>query len=232
MVAARVKVPGVLNAASILELNHDIERAHSSRPERVIILQGSADCFSRGMELGAASTAREEDIAGFARCLESIRTGPKPVIAAVQGPTTAGGVGLAAAADLVIAAPGATFGLTELLFGLLPAIVLPYLLERLSPSRARLWALSGKTWPAAEAQSAGLVDVVAPGTDLEALLNSWTRCLCCAQAAAIGLWKRHTAEARTFDSSRDVAITAGRLRDAQVLARIRRFAEDEELPWM
>lgn len=234
MTPARIKVPAVLNGSSIRELRKDLARAFADESIPAIVLEGSAGCFCRGMDLDAAGkdAKLEEGVVEFSHCLEDIRLGPLPVVALVEGAATAGGVGLAAASDLVMAAPQSSFCLTELLFGLLPAIVLPYLLERMSLTRVRMWALTAETWSADEARSAGLVDFVLPGADGGRLLKSWVRRLGRAQSAAVGLWKRHIAEASPYDRSHGALATIARLRDPQVLDRIRRFANDEEIPWL
>jgi enoyl-CoA hydratase/carnithine racemase len=230
MTTAELKVPTVLNGATIRDLRDSLERAYSDEGVRVIVLRGAAEAFCRGMDLGAAGgpSKPERDVPEFASCLERIRLGPKPVVAAVGGAATAGGVGLAAAADLVIATSGATFGLTELMFGLVPAVILPYLAERMGLARARLWGLAAHNWSAAEAQAAGLVDVVAPGEDLDRLLRAWTRRLGRARTAAVGIWKRYTAESRAMSSRAGSTVTLDRLRDPHVLEGIRRFAEKGE----
>jgi len=228
-----VQVPETLDADTVRELHEALSAALADPAIRVVKLSGSAHCFCRGVNLGRALRGSEAECAAaeFAACLSEIRLAPKPVIAIVEGPATGGGVGLAAAADLVIASPAATFSLTELLFGLLPAIILPYLLERLSAAKVRLWSLGGQTWHAAEAQSAGLVDVVTAGPDCEPMLTAWTRRLSRAEPEAVGRWKCYTAEAVPFDRDRGAVVTAGMLRDPKVLDRIRRFVEEEALPW-
>src|SRR6185503_4938566 len=103
---------------------------------------------------------------------------------------TGSGVGLAAACDLVLAAPGASFALTELLFGVLPAVIGPYLMLRVLPARVRLWALGASTWNAATALEAGLVDRVADEGRLDKELGSWVRDLARPPAEAVRRWKR------------------------------------------
>jgi methylglutaconyl-CoA hydratase/polyketide biosynthesis enoyl-CoA hydratase PksH len=234
MKPGRVQIPETLDAQTVRELRSALAAAFADTAIRVVTLTGSARCFCRGMDLGAALRTSETECVAveFAACLSEIRFARKPVIAAVEGPAIGGGVGLAAAADLVIASPGATFGLTELLFGLLPAIILPYMLERLSVATVRLWSLAGQTWRATEAHSAGLVDIVTAGTDCDAALSEWARRLGRAEPSTVGLWKRYTAQAMPFDRDIGVAVTAGMLRDPKVVDRIRRFVEEEDLPWL
>ena len=234
MKPGRVQVPETLNGRTVRELRGALGAAFADPAIRVVTLTGSARCFCGGMDFVGALRASETESAAveFAACLAEIRLAPKPVIAIVEGPATGGGVGLAAAADLAIASPAATFGLTELLFGLLPAIILPYLLERLSVASVRLWSLAGQTWSAAEARETGLVDVLTAGSDCEPALTAWSRRLGRAEPEAVGRWKSYTAEAVPFDRHRGAAVTTEMLHDPKVLDRIRRFVEEDALPWM
>ena len=79
----------------------------------------------------------------------------------MEGAARGGGVGLAAACDVVVASEDSSFALPELLFGLLPAVALPFLLDRISIQAIRLWALTGHSRSAAEAMADGLVDQIA-----------------------------------------------------------------------
>ena len=104
-------------------------------------------------------------VEAFARLVQAIRTIGKPVVAVVAGIALGGGVGIAAAADVVIASTRAAFGLPEALFGLVPGVVMPILLERMTPQKARWLALTGHTRSASEAQQLGLVDLVVSDDD-------------------------------------------------------------------
>lgn len=84
----------------------------------------------------------------------------KIIVAKVQGKVNAGGIGLVAGSDLVVADNEASFALSELLFGLLPAMVLPFLIQRVGLQRAKLLALTTQPIQAAEAQRWGLVDEI------------------------------------------------------------------------
>jgi enoyl-CoA hydratase/carnithine racemase len=234
MNAAQIDVPKTIDGHTVRDFRAALAGAFADPAFCVVTLSGSASCFCRGMDLAAAldGSGAESTAVEFAACLADIRLAPKPVIALAEGPATGGGVGLAAAADFLIATPAASFGLTELLFGLVPAIVLPFLLERMSASTVRLWGLSGQTWSAAEAHAAGLADIVTESADTAASMNSWVRRLGRAEPAAVAIWKCHTAQVLPFNRESGAAITAGLLRDSKVIDRIRSFVEEEQLPWL
>jgi polyketide biosynthesis enoyl-CoA hydratase PksH len=141
----------------------------------IVTLEGVGEAFCEGLDMelladGVDSTTALEQ---FADLLHAIEATPRPVIALVNGPAWGGGVGLAAAADLVLASPRATFGLPEVLFGLVPAMVFPVLVRRVGHARARWLALSAATLTAGEAHRLGLVDELTD--DLEGALARHSR---------------------------------------------------------
>jgi enoyl-CoA hydratase/carnithine racemase len=194
-------------------------------------MHGDAETFCRGLELGRVC---DEDprpaLETFASCLESIRTGNKPVVGLVQGAAAAGGVGLAAACDAVLATTEATFTLTELLFGLTPAIIFPYLAQRLSPQKLRWIVLSAQTLTAHEALHAGLADFVCPSEKAPIVLRSWVRRLQRVEPNAVGIWKRIAAEPNAVSSRQGVQMTLARLCDPEVRTAFLEFSETGILP--
>lgn len=240
MKVARVQTPAVINGENARAFAQEIERACLNRAYRVILLTGSRGTFCRGMDLGAlsdppAGTDFTAELEAFAECLRQIRYAGKPVVAVVDGEALAGGAGIVAACDLVIATADSSFGLSELLFGLVPAIVLPLLLERMPALRVRQWALTGCAHSANDARGAGLVDVVVESRQLERAVNHWVRQLSRANSAAVARLKSLSAEARAlgFESAlrRGVSVTAETLREESVIGGIRGFLTGDSVPW-
>ena len=89
------------------------------------------------------------------------------MVARLNGPARAGGVGLAAACDVVVAPPDVTFSFTEVRIGVVPAIIAVPVLRRLPQAAALHLFLTGEVFGAARAQELGLVNVVAdaPGEE-------------------------------------------------------------------
>jgi len=225
----RIQVPPVLDSAAV----HGLHAAIDAAGQRVLLLEGAEGVFCRGMDL--AGLADDADPAAsaraFARCLEALRFSPCPTIALVDGAALGGGLGLAASCDVVLATPRATFGLPELLFGLLPAIVLPVVLERVSSQRLRLLALRGHAVTADQAHALGLVDEVIPPDGLAKASSRWARTLLRADPRAVALLKQDAAPNLTAGLERGASLTAERLHDAAVLALARDFA-DGGAPWL
>lgn len=138
------------------------------REGMLVTLEGGGSAFCQGLDLDALAAPRTEAtevLRRFGALLDAISAAPAPVIAVVRGAALGGGLALAAAADLVVATPIATFGLPEVLFGLVPAMALPVVARRVGPARARWLAMSGQSMSAAEAHGIGLVDEVTDDPD-------------------------------------------------------------------
>jgi methylglutaconyl-CoA hydratase len=145
---------------------------------RVVVLAGEGRHFSAGADLQwmqrASRASREanlDDARRFAAMLSRIDTLPKPTIARVQGLALGGGVGLACACDIVIAADDAGFSISEARFGILPAVIGPYLVNAVGKRHARRLALAATRIAAADALAIGLVHRVVPLTRLDAAVD-------------------------------------------------------------
>ena len=115
---------------------------------------------------------------------------PYPVIASVQGRALAGGAGLVAAADLVVAAEDARFGFPEIKRGFVPAMVMALLRRQVGERRAFDLVASGRSLSAAEARDAGLITEVVAPMELPARTAVLARELASAPQGAMALTKR------------------------------------------
>jgi enoyl-CoA hydratase/carnithine racemase len=227
--AELVRVPAALSVQSADAFLGSLTRAFSN-DSRVVVLRGSEGTFCRGLDLEALATGDPgAGVTSFWKALRMIRDSSKPVIAAVDGKAIGGGVGIAAACDLVIVTEQASFGMPELLFGFVPAVVLPILRERLSPQKLRLAALLARTFTAAEAVACGLADMLAP--DLDKALRVSVRQLSRAQSEAVQTLKSFTA-AGVFSDESGLRITTETLARPAVAPMARAFMAGEALPWL
>jgi len=142
----------------------DIERLEAALGAmsgcELVTLEGGAGSFCEGGALPPGPADEQDGPVRFGALLAAIERTPRPVVALVDGAALGAGVGLAAAADLVLASPRARFGLPETLLGLIPAVVFPVLARRIGAPRARLLALGHRPLSAEEARDWGLVDEV------------------------------------------------------------------------
>ncbi|MDH3537330.1 MAG: enoyl-CoA hydratase-related protein [Gammaproteobacteria bacterium] len=174
--------PDVFNAfdeAMIGELDAAFDELIGNDEVRVIVLAGDGKHFSAGADLNwmrRASEATQEwnlaDARRFAAMLGKIDACPKPTVARVQGAALGGGVGLACACDIAIAADNASFAVSEARFGILPATIGPYVVNAVGKRHARRLALAMTRIRAAEAYAIGLVHQVASLDDLDAAVDA------------------------------------------------------------
>lgn len=226
-----IGVPSALSPSSLATLRARLEAVVGG----VVVLRGTAEDFCRGIDFsalrGLPPEAEFRALDDFEACLCALRRAPAPVIALVEGPALGGGLGLAAAADLVIAAQDARFGLPEVLFGLYPAMIMAALEERLPPQKLRRFALEGASVDAATALSMGLVDEVA--VEPERALARRLRGLSRASTEGVRALKNHPPSLERFQRG----VAAGRARtqaalaDPAVRARIDRFLAEAAMPW-
>jgi methylglutaconyl-CoA hydratase len=196
---------------------------------RVVVVTGAGRHFSAGADLGYMKSMRgaghESNVADAKRTqtlFAKLADLPKPVVARVQGAARGGGVGLVAAADVVVASRAATFAFTEVRLGIIPAMISPFVLPRLGEARMRRLFLTAETFDADQALAWGLADHVVPPDDLDA-----TVARVCGELAAGG----PVALAETKQLVRAVAgDTAVRAADltAEWIARLRTADEGQE----
>jgi methylglutaconyl-CoA hydratase len=170
----RPQVHNAFNEAMIAGLTKAFRDVGSRDQVRLVILAAEGKNFCAGADLHwmrrAAGFSEEENLRDALAAAEMLRAAdqlPQPLIAKVQGMVLGGGVGLVAAADIAIAAEDAEFGLSEVLLGLIPAVISPYVIRAIGARQARRAFLTAERFPAAEARRLGLVHETAPPAKLE-----------------------------------------------------------------
>lgn len=188
----------VVNNENLPLISYYIEKANSDPECRIIILQGKNGVFCRGMDfLNLIKNAKSGEIKKeftdpYKFAVKAIRNSSKPVIGAIDGEVLAGGMGLSLACDIVIATERSTFGLSEVLFGIIPAFVFPFLLERVSYKRARYLVLSSKKISATEAYYFGIVDEVVSEDKFNKVIKDTIKRLLYSSPDALALTKRYS----------------------------------------
>lgn len=155
------------NAEMIRELIIALDRVQGDPALRFLVLRGRGKHFSAGADLQWMQRAAQADRAWnladarrFAAMLARIEQSPKPTVARIQGAALGGGVGLACACDIAIAADDASFAVSEARFGIIPSVIGPYLLNAVGRRQARRLALATTRIRADEALRIGLVQEV------------------------------------------------------------------------
>jgi methylglutaconyl-CoA hydratase len=171
IVSVTMNRPDRRNALSIDLLDQlcvEIGRLTDDRTNRVVILRGAGPVFSAGLDLleAADSSVVERSAKAVQRGLNTLRETPLIVIAAVQGGAFAGGAGVMAACDIVVAAADAKVGFPEARRGLLPALICGVLKHKVREGDLRDLLLAGDVIDASRAQQVGLVQRVVPADQL------------------------------------------------------------------
>lgn len=169
----------------VRELTDAFLAASKESGVKVVVLGGEGKAFCAGADLEYLRKLSSfdfsqnlQDSKNLMRLFLLIYTMRKPVIAKVHGAALAGGCGLAAVCDFVVASESAKFGFTEVQIGFIPAIVLTFLVRRIGEGRARELALSGRILEPREAQLLGLVTEVVPSERLDARVEELAEGLC------------------------------------------------------
>jgi len=164
----RPELHNAFNEVVIEELTKTFIDAGKRDDARVVILAAEGKSFCAGADINwmkrMVGYSFEENVAdanAMAGMLRAIRDCPKPVIARIHGAAIGGGVGLTAACDIVVALKSAVFSLSEVKLGIIPAVISPFVLEKIGPGHARRYGLTAERFDAAEARRIGLVSEVA-----------------------------------------------------------------------
>jgi methylglutaconyl-CoA hydratase len=176
----RPDVRNAFNEHVIADLSAWAKGAHDDRDLRVVVFAGAGTVFSAGADAGwmakMAEYSREDnlrDAKAGAQMFEAINTVPAIVIARIQGAALGGGCGLAAVCDIVVAEESALFGFSETKLGILPAMISPYVLQKIGASAARELFLTGMRFDAARAKEIGLVHAVVPSSALDGTVSRY-----------------------------------------------------------
>ena len=171
----RPEVRNAFNDSVVAELTAVFRTLGADADLRVIVLGGHGKAFCAGadpswMRAMADYTWEQNhaDAAALAEMLWAVYSCPVPVVGRIHGDCYAGGVGLAAVCDVLVAAEGAHFCLSEARLGLLPATIGPYVVRALGEQASRRYFTTAERFSAARALALGLVHEVAPAEALDA----------------------------------------------------------------
>lgn len=206
---------------------------------KILVLEGLPDVFCSGADFDeiaenrdAVTDQQQQNAERLYEVWQTLATGPFISVAHVRGKTNAGGVGFVAACDVVICNDAAVFSLPELLFGLMPACVLPFLAKRVGGAKANYMTLTTQPVTADQAYTWGLVDLVAERS--EGLLKRQISRLRLLDKSAIARYRQF---AKNLDDSlaRCKAEAVGAnltvFSNRENLDRIARYVATGQFPW-
>lgn len=173
----RPELHNAFNDAVIAEMTATFVRLGADPSVRRVVLRARGKSFSAGADLawmqrmaGYSQDQNLADAGALATMMRTLNDLPKPTVALVQGPAFGGGVGLVACCDIAIAADSASFCLSEVKLGLIPAVISPYVIQAIGVRAARRYFLTAERFSALEAHRLGLVHEVVPEHMLDAAL--------------------------------------------------------------
>ena len=171
----RPEVHNAFNDALIAEMASALDALERDTQVRAVILSGNGKSFSAGADLnwmqamaGYSHAENLRDAEALGDLMHRLDSLKKPTIALVQGPAFGGGVGLVACCDIAIAAQRASFCLSEVKLGLIPAVISPYVVAAMGPRAARRYFLTAERFSAEKAMALGLVHEVVTDDGLDA----------------------------------------------------------------
>ena len=240
---ARPEVRNAFNAELIAALRETFLSLAEDSSVRSVLLEGDGKTFCGGadinwmrasLELGEDENVRDAE--AMSDMLRAIDRCPKPVIVRVHGAALAGGAGLCAVADAVVAEENAIFGFTETKLGIIPATISPFVIAKIGVSQARRLFLTGERFDAQRACAIGLVHEVVHMDALDGVAGAIADEFDSAGPQAVAAAKALVRDVRaaSYDDSR--ALTARALAKARVSAEgqegLRAFLERRRPAWV
>ncbi len=220
----RPEVRNAFDDALIAEIAQAFADVEASAETRVVVVAARGPAFCAGADLNwmramsAFSHAENHaDALKVARMFHAVHSCSRPVIARVQGDAYGGGVGLAAACDIVIAADGVNFGLSEVRLGIVAATISPHLVRAMGARQAARYMLTAEKFAAAKARELGLVHEVTKPNGLDVEVERQALVLLSSSPAALAATKRLLAD--VVEAPMDdvlLAATAKCIADARV----------------
>jgi methylglutaconyl-CoA hydratase len=226
----RPDVRNAFNDEVIAELTQAFTLVGQDPQVRAVVLAADGPAFCAGADLNwmrrMADYTRAENLAdagALAEMLRTIHACLKPTIARVQGDVFAGGVGLVAACDMAVSVDTATYCLSEVKLGLIPATISPYVIRAMGARAAQRYFLTAERFSAAEAHRIGMVHEVVSVDQLDAKVAELTQALVSASPNAVRSCKMLVNEVAGRDI--DAALIA---KTVEGIADIRSSTEGKE----
>ncbi|MRW84347.1 enoyl-CoA hydratase/isomerase family protein [Pseudoduganella sp. FT26W] len=180
----RPDVRNAFNETTITEIKQAFSELGEDDALRAIVLAANGPAFCAGADLnwmkkmaGYTHAENQADALQLAEMLRTIYLCPKPVVAKVQGDCYAGGMGLVAACDIIVAVEEANFCLSEVKLGLIPATISPYVIKAMGENASRRYFLTAERFGAREALRIGFAHEVVSTETLDAKVTEIVKAL-------------------------------------------------------
>ena len=207
-----------------------------SQAVSVVVIEGLPDVFCTGADFRQIceqnNAAGRVDAERLYYLWMQLASGSFVTIAHVRGRVRAGGVGFVAACDIVLADESATFALSELMFGLFPACVLPFLIRKVGVQKSHYMTLTTMPISVQDAYASSLVD--AYSEDSESLLRKHLIRLSRLSNSAVSEYKKYMHQLNDIlMRSQSLAVSTNEqlFCSKENLDKIRRYVNEEKFPW-
>ncbi len=238
----RPEVRNAFNARVIAELTAWAEGVAEDSSVRCVVVGGAGPVFCAGADLSwmsqmvAYSHAENlSDVTAAAQMFAALDRLPVPLVGRVHGAALGGGAGLAAVCDIVVSDDEAIFGFTEVKFGIIPAIISPYVIAKIGPSATRHLFITGARFSAHHARDIGLVHEVVPTEELDDRIAAYVREILSSGPDAIRAVKALLREIAHRDTTDALAMTAEAIAARRVSPEgqegMRAFIEKRKAAW-
>jgi methylglutaconyl-CoA hydratase len=234
--------PANRNALSrrlLAELEAALDAASADPSVRVIVLTGAGPAFCSGADLKEQREARTDGsspLASLPVIFTKLWNYPQPVVCRLNGPVRAGGMGLAASCDFVVAPAKVTFSFTEVRIGVVPAVISVPVLRRIAPQAAHRLFLTGEVFGVELAREIGLVDEVAPEGELDETVTALVAKLMRGAPEALALTKGLAHSIGSLPPEQAFAqvttLSEGRFASAEGQEGMLAFAEKRDAAWI
>jgi methylglutaconyl-CoA hydratase len=232
-----------LSYEMVSEIKLAFMNAEADKDCKVIVIKGSGEAFCAGADLAYLQQLQtntfDENLADSRHLMELfqfIYHSNKVVISQINGPALAGGCGLASVCDFSFATPESAFGYTEVKIGFVPAIVMVFLVRKVSEKNAREMLLTGDVFKAEKALQYGLINYIVEPDELEDAVFKFAQKLCKqASAQSLGLVKEMLANVQSMDVNKALEYAAQTNAKARATDDCKRgiaaFLNKEKLSW-
>ena len=226
----RPEVHNAIDDETIECLMRELRTLGEDEDIRVVLLTARGESFCAGADLKwmkrtskFSESENINDASALANLILTLDTLPQPTVALIQGPTYGGGVGLICACDIAIAARSSCFSLTEVRLGLIPAVISPFVINKIGESCTRRYFLTGERISSTDAERIGLVHDVVADEDLTVRGDTFVKLLLQGGPAAQAEAKKLIKDMRRHSLEDDLLVDL-----AKRIARIRVSDEAQE----
>jgi len=179
-----------LSVQLVNELADHLDRARSDAGVRGVVLTGTGNTFCAGADLSGGTPMPSARQASFRDVLGGLWNFPKTVILKLNGHVRAGGTGMVAAADIVVAPTTATFGFSEVRIGVAPAVIAVLCLRRMPSRQESRYMVTGETFDAVKAMELGLVTVAVAPEEVDATTAQFLDAVRLTEPTAVAVTKK------------------------------------------